>query len=97
MNTLQTNMMIGIGFSFIVLFISLLTVTLIVVNQIYNNNINLSMVKFIEVSNWILVAILIIITLASVFLIPFLWKYRKIDLTNLVKLEPAKNHPASFE
>jgi uncharacterized membrane protein len=96
MNTLHKNLFIFFAFVCLVFILSLITVTLIVVYQIYNQDINQSMVKYIEIGNWVLVSILIAISLSVVVIFPTAWKYRHIDLKNIAQLEPSKNHPASF-
>jgi hypothetical protein len=88
MNTIQRHVMIGFGLAVFILYVSLITVTLLVTYQVYNNDINQSMVKFVEVGNWIIVSVLIVFTSVGIVV----WKFRKIDL----KLPSSDIHPASY-
>ncbi len=87
MNTIQRHLMIGCGFALLIFYLALITVTLLVTYQVYNNNINQSMVKFVEVGNWILASMLLVIASIGVVI----WKYKKIDL----RLS-SETHPASY-
>jgi hypothetical protein len=88
MNTIQRHVMIGFGLAIFILYVSLITVTLLVTYQVYNNDINQSMVKFVEVGNWIIVSVLILFVSVGIVV----WKFRKIDL----KLPSSDIHPASY-
>jgi hypothetical protein len=82
--------MIGFIFALVIFYLALITVTLLVTYQIYNDNVNQSMVKFVEVGNWIIVSILILF--ASVGIV--VWKFRRVDLR--LESESANIHPASY-
>ncbi len=98
MNTFQIHALEAFGVLFGVFWVGLLTVTLMLVDQIHNNDINQSMVTFVQAGNWILAGFLMLALLGLIVLSPSLYKFRKMNLRyhDFVDLEPAKTHPASI-
>jgi NADH:ubiquinone oxidoreductase subunit 6 (subunit J) len=82
--------MIGCGILLLIFYLGLITVTLLVTNQVYNNDINQSMVKFVEVGNWIIVSILILFATVGIIV----WKFKRVDLR--LGSESESIHPASY-
>lgn len=79
-----------LGLLFSGLVIATVGVTLSLVEDMRNNNLNDTRVTFVEVMNWIYVALLGLTLLSILFTSPFLWRYaRRNDSIISTGLKPA--------
>lgn len=87
--------MFVLGLLFLVFMITTLTLTLVLVTQVRDNDVNDTILMYVEVANWLTVGLLGLVMLGLIFTTPYFVAYtRRSESIVSTGLRSARLHPA---
>ena len=71
------RMMVMLSVLFLVFLVTTVALTLTLVTEVHNNDVNLSILAYVEVANWIYIGLIALAAIAAIFSTPYIISYTR--------------------